>query len=197
MKTPSLRSNAPRAVAVVWAMLWLTLITSSTVHAATLAGVSVSDQTQVDGKGLVLNGLGMRTATLLKVKVYVIGLYLEQKSTDAKAIIESSQPKHVVMHFVRDVPAKDLRKGWLEAFDNNYPNVADVKVEIEKFNASMRDVNSGDKIALDFYDDRVDVLINATNVVSIKGNAFQQAALSIWLGPKPPNEDLKAGILGG
>jgi len=44
---------------------------------------------------------------------------------------------------------------------------------VEKFNANMRDVNSGDTIALDFYDDRVDVLINAINVVSIKGNAFQ------------------------
>ena len=39
----------------------------------------------------------MRTATLLKVKVYVIGLYLEETSTDAKAIIESSQLKRVAM----------------------------------------------------------------------------------------------------
>ena len=197
MKTTIPHFNTRSVVATAIAMLWLTLFMCSPVQAATLGGVSIPDQTQVNGNNLILNGLGMRTATLLKVKVYVIGLYLEEKSTDAKAIIESDQLKRVAMHFLREVEAKDLRKAWTEAFNNNYPNVADVKAEIEKFNASMRDVKSGDILALDFYDDRVDVLINATKVVSIEGNAFQQAALSIWLGPKPPNEELKAGILGG
>ena len=76
-------------------------------------------------------------------------------------------------------------------------NLDKIKSEIAKFNASMRDVKDGDSIVLDFYADTVDVLINSAKIDSIKGAAFQQAALSIWLGPKPPNDDLKAGILGG
>ena len=40
--------------------------------------------------GIHLNGLGLRTATMLKVKVYVIGLYLENKSSDPQAIIALS-----------------------------------------------------------------------------------------------------------
>jgi len=196
MQTHTLNVYAASVITSAIAVACLTLIMLSPVRAATLDGVDLPDQTQVDGRDLVLNGLGTRTATFLKVKVYVIGLYLEQKSRNAEAIIGSDQNKRVEMHFVREVTAKDLQKGWSEAFDNNYPNVSDIEVEIAKFNASMRDVKSGDSIALDLYEDTVEVLINATKVASITGNAFQQAVLSIWLGPKPPNDDLKAGMLG-
>ncbi len=186
--------------AAIWITLTMAMVTVnslSLVHAAALGGVKMPDQTTVNGRTLVLNGLGMRTATFLKVKVYVIALYLESKSSDAKAIMESSQAKRVEMHFVHDVSAKDLRNGWSEAFESNYPKVASIKDEISKFNASMRDVQSGDVLVLDFSGDTVDVLVNGTKIDSIKGNAFQQAALSIWLGPKPPSKELKAGILGG
>ncbi len=197
MKSPTHGIDFRAAIPITLAMAMVTLKTLSPVHAATLGGVNMPDQTTVNGKTLVLNGLGMRTATFLKVKVYVIALYLESKSSDAKAIIESNQAKRIEMHFVHDVSAKKLRDGWSEAFENNYQDVASIKDEISKFNASMRDVKSGDSIVLDFSGDTVHVLVNATKIDSIMSNAFQQAALSIWLGPKPPNKDLKAGILGG
>lgn len=197
MKSPIRGIDFKTAIAIALAMTMATLKTLSPVHAATLGGVNMPDQTTVNGKTLVLNGLGMRTATFLKVKVYVIGLYLESKSSDAEAIIKSNQAKRIEMHFVHDVTAKELRDGWSEAFESNYQNVTSIKGQISKFNASMRDVKSGDSIVLDFSGDTVDVLVNATKIESIKGNAFQQAALSIWLGRKPPNKALKAGILGG
>jgi hypothetical protein len=168
----------------------------SPAGAATLAGVSLPDQATVEGKTLVLNGLGIRTATMLKVKVYVIGLYLESKSSDPQAIIASSGNKRIAMHFVHDVSAEKLRGGWTEGFQDNTRDVAAIKDEIAKFNAGMRDVKSGDSIVLDFPGDRVDVLINDTRIDSIAGKAFQQAVLAIWLGPKPPNDALKEGILG-
>jgi len=168
----------------------------SLVHAATLAEVSFPDQATVEGKAVMLNGLGLRTATMLKVKVYVIGLYLETKSSDPRAIIESSENKRIAMHFVHDVSAEKLRGGWSEGFEDNTGDVAGIKDEIAKFNASMRDVKSGDSIVLDFSGDKVDILINDARVDSIAGKAFQQAVLAIWLGPKPPNDALKEGILG-
>jgi len=148
------------------------------------------------GKNLALNGLGLRTATFFKIEVYVIGLYLERKSNDAKAIIESSGSKRIQMHFVRDVPAKDLRDAWKDGFKKNYEDVASIKGEIATFNASMRDVKTGDTIVLDFSGDTVGVLINGIEVDVVEGKPFQQALLSNWLGPKPPNDDLRAGILG-
>ena len=186
------RSGVAKALAVVIVML----MALPAARAATLGGVSVPDQATVMGKTLVLNGVGLRTASILNVKVYVIGLYLESKRADPKAIIESSQTKRVAMHFVRDVSAKQLRDGWSQAFEKNYADVASIKAEIEKFNQSMRDAKNGDSIVLDFSGETVDVSFNGTKVDSVNGSAFQRAALGIWLGPKPPNEELKAGILG-
>ena len=58
--------------------------------AAELAGVVMPEQVTVDGKTLVLNGLGLREATFLRVDVYVAGLYLEEKSQDADKTQDSS-----------------------------------------------------------------------------------------------------------
>ena len=181
---------------LIISLVVITQVAFSSAQAATLAEVDLPDQATVGSKTVVLNGLGLRTATVFKVKVYVIGLYLESKSNDAEAIIASSGNKRIAMHFVHKVTAKELRGGWTEGFEDNTKDTAGIKNEIEKFNASMRDVKEGDSIVLDFAGDSVDVLINDTRIDSITGKAFQQAALAIWLGPKPPNKPLKQGILG-
>lgn len=177
-------------------LVCLALAAFPPAYAATLAGVSFPDQVTVGDKTLVLNGLGMRTATMLKVKVYVIGLYLESNSDDPQAIIASSGNKRIAMQFVHDVSAKQLRGGWTEGFEDNSKDTAAIKDEIAKFNASMRDVKEGDSIVLDFSGDSVDVLINDTRVDTVTGEAFRRAVLGIWLGPKPPNKALRQGILG-
>jgi hypothetical protein len=85
---------------------------------------------------------------------------------------------------------------WSEGFENNTPDLSGIKDEITKFNASMRDVKTGDTIVLDFSADTVQVWINDDLIDSIEGQAFVKAVLAIWLGSKPPNEPLKKGILG-
>jgi hypothetical protein len=45
--------------------------------------VNVPDSAKAGAADLVLNGLGIRKATFLNVKVYVAGLYLSEKSNDA------------------------------------------------------------------------------------------------------------------
>ena len=60
----------------------------------------------------------------------------------------------------------------------------------------MRDMKEGDSLVIELDLDKVTVLINNEKVEMISGTIFQQALLGIWLGPKPPNKELKAGILG-
>lgn len=48
--------------------------------AASLDHVSMPDTLLLESKELVLNGLGTRQATVFKVNVYVVGLYLEHRS---------------------------------------------------------------------------------------------------------------------
>ena len=54
----------------------------------------------------------MREATWLKIKVYVAGLYLEAKSSDADAILRAELPKRIVFVFVRSVGRKRMIKEW-------------------------------------------------------------------------------------
>ena len=183
-------------LAIATAAVLVALVAPSPVRASTLAGVDLPDRATVGGKTLVLNGLGLRTATFLKVKVYVIGLYLERESNDAKAIIESSESKRIQMHFVRDVTAEDGREALMKGFEDNYEDVASISGEIATFDASVRDMKTGDTMVLDFSGDTVDILINGTEIDVVKGKPFQQALLGIWLGPRPIDDDLKEGILG-
>lgn len=178
------------------AIALLASVASSPVCAATLIGVELPDQATVGGKTLALNGLGLRTATFLKVKVYVMGLYLERKSGDADAIIGSGESKQVQMHFVRNVSAEDGRDAIMRGFKNNTEDLESIGDEIATFDATVRDMRTGDVMVLDFSGDTVDVVINGVNVATVSGRPFQRALLSIWLGAKPIDRDLKQGILG-
>ena len=71
---------------ISFALVLFVSFSATAANAASLAGVTLPDSQQVAGKNLVLNGLGLRSKMM--VKVYVAGLYLEQKSSDPNAINE-------------------------------------------------------------------------------------------------------------
>ena len=176
------------------AVVFIVLIHSA--YAKDLDGIAMPDSMSVGGKELVLNGMGTRKATIFSVKVYVMGLYLEQRSGDADAIVGSDGTKMIVMKFVRDVGAGKLIKGWQEGFEKNYPEVSAIQKEIEEFKGSMSDIKKGQSIILIFVKNGVEVRFDDVMRTSIEGKSFQQALLSVWLGPNPPNPDLKKGVLG-
>lgn len=166
------------------------------LQAASLAGVTLPDSTQVAGKNLVLNGLGIRTKFV--VKVYVAGLYLEQKSPDANAILKSDAPKRIVMHFVRDVSKKQMTDAFQESFENNSPNEAkSMKADIDKMLGALEDLKEGDEMVFTYVPGTGTTMsINGKDKVTIAEKAFAPVMFSVWLGPKPPNGDLKKGMLG-
>ena len=84
-------------------------------RAATLAGVTFPDTVTVDGSTLLLNGLGLREATRLRVRAYVGGLYLEQRTSDARTVIDSHQLKQVRMEFLRSIDRRNLASGWADS----------------------------------------------------------------------------------
>jgi hypothetical protein len=175
--------------------------------AATLAGVTLPDEATVGGKTLLLNGLGLREATFLKVDVYVAGLYLESRSADAAAILVSPGSKRLVMQFVRDVKRDELVKAWQHGFDANAgAALPAMKDRIDRFNGWMTDMKvgetmsytwtGGDAVGGDVAGDGVAVEIKGRAVGTIEGEDFGRALLAIWLGDSPPNPELKAGLLG-
>ena len=119
------------------------------LHAASLAGVTLPDTVQAGGKTLVLNGLGLRKKFV--VKVYVAGLYLEKKSSDADAIIKADEPKQVVMHFVHGASKNQMADAFDESFSNNSPDAKKtMKADIDRFLGALEPVKEGDQVVLTY-----------------------------------------------
>jgi hypothetical protein len=176
----------------------LVLLMASTLElpAGTLAGVTLPDTVKVGDRTLVLNGLGLRKKFV--VKVYVAGLYLEQKSADPGAILKAETPKRIVMHFVRNVSKDQIADAFAESFTSNTPDAkTTMKAEIDQFLGALESVKDGDHMTLTYLPSTGTTLaINDKEKVTIAAPGFAPVLFSVWLGPKPPNADLKKGMLG-
>lgn len=170
---------------------------TSLLHAAPLHGVDLAKKINVNGKALLLNGMGVRKATFLQVKVYVAGLYLETLSKDPKNILNSSQLKKVEMHFLHRVPSEKLVTAWNESFSKNCEKDCDaLKPVLSELNSMMVDVEPGDALSLTFLQDGVEVKVKNQPSKLIRSKEYSKLLLTTWLGSNPPNEDLKTGLLG-
>jgi long-chain acyl-CoA synthetase len=178
------------------AVVGFLLLSMSALYAATLAGITMPDTAQVGGKNLVLNGLGLRTKVI--VKVYVAGLYVEQKSSDPNAIIKSDTPKQIVMKFLHGASKNQMSDAFNESFSDNSPDaVKTMKGDIDRLIGALDAVNTGDTMVYTYVPGTgTTYSLNGKDKVTIAGPAFAQVLMSVWLGPKPPNADLKKGLLG-
>lgn len=181
---------------LVWTILSIIALLPLSTFAAEKLGFSFPDTLTVRGKKLVLNGIGVREATVFKVDVYAAGLYLENKSQEAEKILESKQVKRIELRFVRDVAAKKLRKAWQEAFAKNCQSDCEAYQEgLTQLNSHMSDTKEKDTMAFNFGVADVGVWVGGKRKGTIKGKTFTHLLLKAWLG-KPPNRGLKEGMLG-
>ena len=162
-------------------------------------GVSFPDQAQVEGSALALNGLGLRQATAFKVNVYVAALYVAKTSADPAALLASTAPVELILQFVRNVGADDLRKGWSEGFEKNAKDqLPALKDRIATLNGWMSDVKTGERLTFIRKPGAgLQVDVNGAVKGTISGDDFARAFLAIWLGADPPTPEIKAGMLGG
>jgi hypothetical protein len=162
-------------------------------------GIDFPGHVQVNSTELSLNGLGIRKATFLKVNVYVAALYVTTPSHDARALAEPTAPAELVLHFVRDVGVGDLRKAWNEGFEKAAKEqMPDLAARVAMLNRWMSDIKTGQSLVFVRQPGiGTQVSVNGTVKGMITGNDFSRALFSIWLGPEPPNPELKNGLLGG
>lgn len=166
---------------------------------AVLHGVSLPDADKVDGKALVLNGMGTRVSSFLvfPVKVYVAGLYVEKKSSKAEDISGADSPKKIVMEFLRDVSKDKIGKSWEEAFEKNCKDkCSSHQVHLKKFIGLMKEKKEKDRLTLIFHTDRLELAQNEDKTETISNAEFSDIILSIFIGPNPPNTELRDGLLG-
>ena len=165
------------------------------LSAATLNNIAFDDKVSVEGKELVLNGIGIRKATILRIKVYYGALYLNVKSKDPSIFLASPAPKQIIMHFVHAVDAKKLRNAFTEGMEAANKNHVTFKLQMDKFNSYITDVAKDDLIVITFTIDSVLLSVKGKPVEKIMGSDFSHALLSIWF-INPRDEGLRDGLLG-
>lgn len=162
------------------------------------AGVSMDDKQTVAGEELVLNGQGIREATIFSVNVYVAGLYVKEKSKNGAKIAAADEPKHLVLHFVRDVDKSDIVEAYREGFKKTSKGKKGLDKKIDKLLGWMEAMKSGSEQVYTYVPDKgLTVKVNGKEKGTIEGLDFAEAFYLIWLGSSPPNAGLKRGLLGG
>ena len=176
----------------------ITLTFAVSAIAGTRAGVTMPDTVTLGDTTLTLNGMGLREATMLKVDVYVAGLYLENVSSDPSKIIGSNELKMIRLRFKRDVGRDDIIKAWNEGFARNATvPVQTLKPMIAQLDSWMPSFEKGDTLTFIIVPRRgVAVEINGLRKGVIDDDNFARSLVSIWLGPNPPTGSLKSGMLG-
>ena len=90
----------------------------------------------------------------------------------------------------------------VDAFDNSFSDNAldakkTMKADIDRLLAALEPVKQGDEMVFTYVPGTGTTLaINSKEKLTIVAPAFGPMLFSVWLGPKPPNADLKKGILG-
>jgi Chalcone isomerase-like len=176
------------------------LAAGASFAAVEVAGVKFEDTVSASGQELTLNGAGVRSRFM--VKVYAAGLYVSQKTSSGKAIVDAKTARRIQMVMLRDLGADQLADALKDGIDNNasQAELDAIKAEIDSLlniMRAMKEAKKGQVIALDFAaDGKTTVSVNGTARGNVASEPLQRALLKIWLGDKPIQNDLKSAMLG-
>jgi len=171
-----------------------------TARAADVGGVKLDDRVRVQGAEVVLNGAGVRQRFF--IDVYVIGLYLPEKKSEAATVVALPGSKRVAIRMLRDVGADQFSAALTDGVKANHPEEEFRKLEprLRELGATMamlKEAKKGMAISLDFAGSSTQLVVDGKPVGRpIAGEDFYRALLRIWLGEKPVQEDLRKSLLG-
>ena len=179
------------------------LLTSVSLAAsgAEVAGIQLSERTQLGTSELVLNGAGLRKRVFFKV--YVASLYLTEKRSASAEVFALDGPKRVSITLMRSLRAQDLVDALnLGIRENSSPEEQQaLKGRVEELTAMMlalRQGKKGDVITVDWLPgEGTLVLVNGEpQGKPIPGGDVYRALLRVWLGERPTSAGLKRALLG-
>lgn len=167
------------------------------VRAAQLEGVFLPDAREVAGAHLVLNGVALRTYSFLHIRIYVAGLYLQHRSSNAISILDSEQTKLLEVHFLRDVSRARAQQAWETGFTDNCKLPCRLDPEnVARFIAAVPPIHRGDVSMFLFTRGTLTVTYNGRPLGTITDQHFAREVLATFIGPVPPTQAVKKGLLG-
>lgn len=176
--------------------LALALALAPSAGAGELAGVKMPDTAKAGDTSLVLNGLGLRTKMIFKV--YVAGLYLPAKQSDPAKILAEDSARRLEMQFLRSVDKGSIAEAWAECLTANSPGAgSEVQQGFKQLAGWTADMKEGHQMSFTYVPGQgTEIAVQGAAKGKVAGKPFADAMFACWLGPTPPNPELKAGILG-
>jgi hypothetical protein len=169
--------------------------------AVVVEGVRFDEQVQLAGSTLVLNGTGVRAVAWLKG--YAAALYLTRRARSAEEVQSTPGPKRLRMVMLLGAPAGEFVKAFEKGLTRNSgpAEVDALRERMDRFDRMVEGlgkVSPGDSVDLDFDPGRGTVLRFNGNPVDapIAGADFNAALLRSFVGTRPYDKQLRAGLLG-
>ena len=166
-----------------------------------IAGVRFDAQADLAGQALQLNGTGLRAVAWLKG--YAAGLYLGQPAASTEAVLAQSGAKRLQMRMLVEVPTAEFVKAFHKGVERNTPaglqaGLAERMAQFDALIQPLGKVRKGDLVNLDLLPGQgMQMSLNGKPLgAAIPGDDFYAALLRIFLGDKPVDDSLKAGLLG-
>jgi hypothetical protein len=166
-----------------------------------IGGVSFGARAEVGGQQLLLNGVGLRASPT--IKGFAAALYLAQSAQGGEQALRTPGAKRLRMHMMLDVPTeifvyaihKFVRRNVAE------PQQAVLSERMGTLDAGLRaigTVRNGDVIDLDFVPAAgLTIHINGrARTAPIPGEDLYAALLQVFIGERPVDAKMKAGLLG-
>ncbi|MBN2650809.1 MAG: chalcone isomerase family protein [Spirochaetales bacterium] len=167
---------------------------STGIFALEIGGKSIPDTMDVQTTETFLNGAGIRLKTVFKVKVYIVALYLTEKTSDYEKILNADEPMALRLLITTNaIKSEEFMASTKEAFEESTGgNTAPIQAEIDQFIS----VFSGKLKKDDYFDIKyhpetgTQVFKNGseTPAVTMKGMAIKKALFGIWVGVRTDEE---------
>jgi len=167
--------------------------------AATFDGETLPDTYTVDGQTLLLNGIGVRTLTILAIRAYVAGLYLPQPNHDAQQILASNEPKVIILKFVHGASKERIERQYRAGEAENCGGGAcdpNDETEFEHLVAVAPAVKPGDTTTYVITSPRVRVYANDRLIDEFSNKDLAYRLIDGFIGAHPPTPALRRELLG-
>jgi hypothetical protein len=166
-----------------------------------IEGASFERRARVAGRELLLNGTGVRAVAWFTG--YAAGLYLPSRASSAAQAVALDGPKRLQMRMLQEVPAEEFVKAFRKGVQRNVPasEMPRLVQRMDRFAAliaAIGKVKKGDIVNLDLEPGRGTLFsLNGTlRGEAIEGSDFYAALLLSFIGDRPYDQKLKAGLLG-
>lgn len=178
-------------------VLALLLLVPASVLALDVSGVHFEERTSLAGAPLVLNGVGVRHATIFGIEVYVAGLYVQSATHDSGEVLRSDRTKQIVLVMKRDVGRDQIGPAMRTAAERAAgARAASLRTELDAFGAWIPAMHARDRLIVSYTPaSALSVTSTATRTTFHGSAGLAEAVFGMWVGPRPVEDSLRNGLL--